>query len=416
MEASTRTLGRVSAEQHEALLATRDRTLALVVDLDDDDLARVIDPLLSPLLWDLGHVANFEQRWLLGDGSGSDRALDGLYNPFEHPRAERGGIDFLHRERCMLYMADVRERVLAVLSDCDPARVELVIQHEQQHNETMLQLLRKLPGYRPPPALVAGAPAGVSSRPTEVAGRTWVDFPGGEYEIGSSPGEKILIWDNELLAHSQELAPFSIAELPVTQGEYLDWVDASGADAPEGCFKEDGVWLERAFGQVRAVDLAAAVCHISWFEADAFARAAGARLPTEFEWEVAASYDAVTGRSGRRLHAWGDDAWTPERANLDQLAFGTLPAGSFAGGPGPLEMNGQVWEWTASTFDAYPGFEPMGYAEYSAPFFGAGYRVLRGGSWATRARTVDNRFRNWDLPQRRQIFAGFRLARDGEAT
>lgn len=171
-------------------------------------------------------------------------------------------------------------------------------------------------------------------------------------------------------------------------------------------------WEIDDFGRSRPVDTAAPVGHISWFEADAFARSSGARLPTEFEWEVAASYPPATGADGaRRRYPWGDEEWVPGGANLDQLMFGVEPVACAEGASGPVDMLGQVWEWTSSEFQAYPGFEPFAYAEYSAPFFDNGYRVLRGGSWATRARSVDNTFRNWDLPQRRQIFAGLRLAR-----
>jgi iron(II)-dependent oxidoreductase len=406
MEVSTRALGGARAEQYEALIDTRERTLALVAGLGEEDLARVVDPLLSPLLWDLGHVANFEERWLLGS---AEQDLADLYNPFQHPRADRGELPYLHSDRCFAYMDDVRERVLAGLEHCDPELLELVIQHEQQHNETMLQLLRQLPGYRAPAALADRRAPQPLGRPDA----DWIEFPAGSYLIGSPDGEKLLTYDNERPAHERVLEPFAIAASPVTFGDYLEWVDAGvDRDPPDGCSKVDGVWMQSGFGEAHEVDHSAPVCHISWFEAEAYARAHAARLPSEFEWEVAASYEPGAGAgSPRRINAWGDAAWTPQMANLDHTTFGTLPVGSFDHGPGPLEMNGQVWEWTSSEFSAYPGFTPMAYERYSAPFFDAGYRVLRGGSWATRARSLDNRFRNWDLPERRQIFAGLRLAR-----
>jgi gamma-glutamyl hercynylcysteine S-oxide synthase len=156
------------------------------------------------------------------------------------------------------------------------------------------------------------------------------------------------------------------------------------------------------------------VVHISWFEADAFARAHDLRLPTELEWEKAATWDQDEGFA--RPLPWGDQPAEPGwHANLDQLGGGTAVAGSFAAGASPygcLGMIGDVWEWTASDFTAYPGFVAYPYPEYSEVFFGSRYKVLRGGSWATRARLATPTFRNWDYPERRQIFAGLRVARD----
>jgi iron(II)-dependent oxidoreductase len=328
--------------------------------------------------------------------------------------------------------------------------VELVIEHEMQHNETMLQLLRGLDGYRPPAELrgryVAPSTGAQHIRLRESAARSyrpargnsapgWVGFPDGTYRIGSTPQDEThLIYDNEMAEHDVELAAFAIATRPVTNGEFRAWIDDGGYDRREWWSPEGWQWLsaepvsaplgwlvdvdeifEVGFGDARPLDDLAPVCHVSWFEADAFARAHDARLPSEFEWEVAASYDPRDGAKGtRRRHAWGDAAWSPGAANLDQLAFGTVAAGASDHGFGLIDMNGQVWEWTSSEFGAYPDFEPFCYETYSHPFFDDGYRVLRGGSWATRARTVNNRFRNWDRPQRRQIFCGFRLARDAE--
>lgn len=427
------------ATQAEALAEARARTLALVEGLGEADLSRVVDPLLSPLLWDLGHIANFEQRWLLGSG---DDDLDSIYNPFEQPRALRGELPFLHSDESFDYMSAVRAQVEPRLESLDPALVELVIQHEQQHNETMLQLLRQMDGYTPPESLTANhvAPAGPQRvrlreaasrayRPTR--SRDWIEFPAGEYRVGSEPGEAPFIYDNELAAHDVSLERFEIAARPVTNGEFIEWIELGGYNkhewwsplgvewlteatpaAPLDWRSHGGEWFANGFGAERPVDPDAPVCHVNWFEADAFARAHGARLPSEFEWEVASAYDPRTGPTGpRRRHAWGDEDWVPGDANLDQLAFGVLPTGSTDHGFGPIDMGGQVWEWTSSEFAPYPGFVAGAYREYSEPFFNAGYRVLRGGSWATRARTVSNRFRNWDFPQRRQIFSGLRLAR-----
>lgn len=396
-------------DQLGALGEARERTLQLVAAMSDEQLSRVVTPLLSPLIWDLGHIANFEQRWLLGDGA-TDDELAALYDPFQQPRAVRGELPVLAAEQCFDYMDAVRERVEALSGELDSFNLELVIQHEQQHNETMLQLLRMMEDYAPPPGLRRQDQP--PTRPP--AGDEWIEYPGGDYMIGTpAPAAGEFAYDNESGEHVVRLDRFEIARRPVLNGEYREWVEAGGPDEPPLSWRrEGGEWYTTGFGEPRPLDDHAPVVHVNWFEADAYARAQGARLPGEFEWEAAASYDPVAGSAGpRRDRPWGDGEWRPELANLDQLAFGTRACASGEEHV-PTDMSGQVWEWTASEFCAYPGFAPFAYERYSAPFFDSGYRVLRGGSWATRPRSVDNRFRNWDRPERRQIFAGFRLARD----
>ena len=168
-----------------------------------------------------------------------------------------------------------------------------------------------------------------------------------------------------------------------------------------------------AFDRTGPVPPSHPVCHVGFHEADAFARWAGKRLPTEIEWEAAASWDP--GRGTKSRYPWGDEAPDERRANVDQLLFDTAPVGAYPLGVSPVGcwgMIGDVWEWTASDFRAYPGYSTFPYPEYSEVFFGDEYKVLRGGSWATRPGAIRNTFRNWDYPIRRQIFAGFRCARD----
>jgi iron(II)-dependent oxidoreductase len=219
---------------------------------------------------------------------------------------------------------------------------------------------------------------------------------------------------------------------PVTNGDFLvfiaaggygtreywsdagwKWLNESGASAPKyWTLGEDG-WMTRVMDREAPVDPGHPVCHVCWYEAEAFARFAGKRLPTEVEWETAASWDPVTGT--KRTYPWGETPADHHLANLDQLGFGTAPVGAYRNNVSPIGcygMIGDVWEWTASDFGPWPGYRSFPYQEYSEVFFGTDYKVLRGGSWATRPGAVRNTFRNWDYPIRRQIFSGFRCARD----
>jgi iron(II)-dependent oxidoreductase len=224
-------------------------------------------------------------------------------------------------------------------------------------------------------------------------------------------------YDNERPCHERRVPGFRIGRTPITNATFLHFVEGGGYERREWWSDEGWAWKEEYDithdPAVAAGDPDAPACHVSWFEADAFARAHGARLPTEAEWEKAATWDQQTGTP--RANPWGDELWTPARANLDHALLGPAPVSAFAAGASPsgaLGMLGDVWEWTASDFEGYPGFRAFPYAEYSQVFFGTDYKVLRGGSWATRPRVATPTFRNWDFPIRRQIFAGFRIARD----
>jgi gamma-glutamyl hercynylcysteine S-oxide synthase len=239
---------------------------------------------------------------------------------------------------------------------------EMVLQHELQHTETMRQAMR-LAGLLAPgePLLAALNGAGAPE---------WLTVPGGDFEMGAPDG--VFSYDNERPRHRVAVAPFRIARRPVSNATWLHFTEGGGYQRREWWSDEGWAWKED-YDITHCQDAGAGhpdapVCHVSWFEAAAFARYAGARLPTEAEWERAATWDQGIADTGR------------------------------------------VWEWTASPFGGYPGFVAHPYREYSEVFFGGGYRVLRGGSWATHPRVATRTFRNWDLPQRRQIFAGVRLA------
>ncbi len=360
----------------------RRSTLALVEPLDEEQLNTVYSPLLSPLAWDLGHIANFEELWLvqtIGDRAPLHGELGRFYDAIENPRRERGELPILRDAELRAYMAEVRERTLEVLERVDIGPdapdpllrdgfvYEMLLAHEYQHNETMLQLLELVDGYEPPPTLVRGTSTSVGgSRAPEGEGEGAIVVPAGAYEIGAPAGG--FAYDNERSRHTVELGAFAIDRTPVTNTAYVAYMEETGAEAPAYWTRDSGGdWLDGARGRSTPVAPADPVVHVSWDEADAFARWAGKRLPTEFEWEAASPQLAGTGR---------------------------------------------VWEWTSSEFQPYPGFAAFPYEEYSKVFFGPEHKVLRGASWATHPRVARPSFRNWDLPQRRQIFAGIRLAED----
>jgi iron(II)-dependent oxidoreductase len=253
----------------------------------------------------------------------------------------------------------------------------------------MLQLLQLVDGYRPP--RLEPLP-----EPVPLEGPEMVSVAGGEVEIGAPPAG--FAYDNERPRHVVEIAPFEIDRLPVTNFAYAEFIADTGAEPPMLWERDgEGGWVRRRFGRVDELTPTAPVIHVDGNSAEAFARWAGKRLPTEFEWEAAAA---------------GAD---PAEANLDQLTFDVAPCGSLPGSAassGAEQMLGDVWEWTSSRFTGYPGFEAFPYPEYSEVFFGDDYRVLRGGAWAARRSVIRTTFRNWDYPIRRQIFAGLRCARN----
>ncbi|MEY2513022.1 MAG: gamma-glutamyl hercynylcysteine S-oxide synthase [bacterium] len=357
----------------DALQDVRERTLALVAPFSHAELERVQHALMSPLDWDLGHIAAYEDLWLVHRHGGAPLLrgdLADLYDAFETPRAARGEIPFLRGDDVFEYLAAVRARTLEILDSRGPGDgtlFEMVIRHEAQHNETMRQTL-----------FLGGLPGGRPERFAHSAGVDgWIEIPAGAATIGAGPGG--FAFDNERPRHAVDVPAFCIARRPVTNGTWMHFVEGGGYVRREWWSDEGWSWKEEydithpegwAADGPRD-DPHAPVLHVSWFEADAFARAHGARLPTEAEWEKAST-------------------WTQD----------------------PLQDSGHVWEWTCSHFGGYPGFVAHPYREYSEVFFGDRYRVLRGASWATAELVRSATFRNWDLPQRRQIFAGVRLAKD----
>jgi iron(II)-dependent oxidoreductase len=418
------------------LEAARARSLSLLSPLPDDQLVRQHSPIMSPLVWDLAHVGNYEELWLLQAVAGiptTSPQIDAMYDAFQHPRSERPALPLLPPSEARTYIANVRGRALDVLEkvEFDPANAllrdayvyRMVTQHEHWHDETMLATLQLIDGegYRPP---VAATPAAVAA----VSGETYV--PGGAFTMGTDLDP--WAFDNEFPAHTVFVPAFFIDVAPVTNRAYAEFVDAGGYDDrrlwtergwawrtqsdarhPQFWRREGGgSWSRTRFGWREALPPDEPVQHVCWYEADAYARWAGKRLPTEAEWEKAASWTA----GGAKLrYPWGNDEPDARRANLQQEHYGPAPIGTYPEGASPwgcVQMIGDVWEWTSSNFDAYPGFRPFPYAEYSQVFFGPKFKVLRGGSWATHRTLARATLRSWDFPIRRQIFAGFRCARD----
>ena len=363
-----------------ALSEARERTLSLVASLDDEQLNTVYSPILSPLAWDLGHIANFEELWLVQRMGGREPLhgeLRRFYDAIENPRKVRGELPILRDAELRAYMADVRERTLDVLdgveigSDVEDQLLrdgfvyEMLLAHELQHNETMLQLLQLVEGYELPPAIAGERNSSRIAGTSASGAEETVRIEGGEHEIGAPA--RGFAYDNERPRHAVRLDAFEIDRTPVTNGAYVRFMEETSAEPPLYWERDGEGWVDTARGRRDPVDPAHPVIHVSWDQADAFARSAGKRLPTEFEWEAA----------------------SPQ-----------------------LDWVGHGWEWTSSDFLAYPGFQAFPYREYSEVFFGDSYKVLRGSSWATHPRVARPSFRNWDLPQRRQIFSGFRCARD----
>ncbi len=391
---------------------------------------------MSPILWDLGHIAHFEELWLTRNVDDEIKFVEmpGLFNPMEHPRSERASLNLPDLAEIIRSMADIRHRVLDRLARADLGSAHpllrngyvyhMVLQHEYQHNETILQVLQLKQGEPYHPVARRGLPA------PELEPSGMARFDGGEVSIGTD--DRRAAYDNEGPRHHEHLRPFRIDCAPVTNGEYLEFMAAGGYDSPElwspegwrwrtesdvnapkYWFQRDGAWHTRVMDVTGPIEGNKPVCHVCYHEAEAYARFAGKRLPTEAEWEVAATWDPATGRAA--AFPWGEAPPTPDLANVDQSAFDTAVIGSFARNVsllGCYGMIGDVWEWTSSDFSGYPGFQPYPYPEYSEVFFGSAYKVLRGGSWATRAGAIRSTFRNWDYPIRRQIFSGFRCAAD----
>ena len=414
---------RLASALHDA----RRRTLAFYAHLDLSQLRVPYLAIINPPLWELAHVGWFQEFWCLryrpDDPTGSHvppllENADAMFDSRVVAHDTRWSLPIPAPETIYGYLERTLERTLEVLDEAGDERryfAELVLRHEDMHGEAMLMTLQTL-GLPAPAFAPAEAPPSRSERPREVL------FEGGEFLQGTLPESAEFVFDNEKWAHMASVRPFTLSMDAVTQGEFVAFTEEGGyrrrdlwseegwkwhaearLDAPRYWRREEGRWTLRRFDRWMPVEIAAPMVHVSLHEALAFCRWAERRLPTEAEWEFAARNG---GREDR--FPWGD-AMPQITRTLDctHLAPSTGLEDPAPSKTGLRQMVGGVWEWTSSAFLPYPGFRADPYKEYSKPWFGSHY-VLRGGSFATRARLVHNRFRNFYLPERADVFAGFR--------
>ena len=438
-----------SAQLIAALRETRARTLELVADLNEEQLIGPCLQIVNPLRWEIGHVAWFQEYWVLRHLGGQPPIIkggDGLYDSARVAHDTRWDLPLLETDKTLAYMERVLERVIEATYESGNLRdaegydqeyfLNLVLLHEQMHDEAIAYTRQTL-SYPPPRiAIVNSAPFAKqdeSLTQTKNDLRNDAEIPAGKFILGNT-SKQGFAFDNEQLAHEVEIAPFAIAKTAVTNGEFKTFVEEGGykkrklwtaegwrwrTAASANCpvywrRKGNDRWSRRNFDEWVELDERLPVIHVNWHEANAYCRWANRRLPTEAEWEMAASGEPTTNSHGvaerKRRYPWGDDNPKLERANLDWRALGCIPVDALPAGDsafGCRQMIGNVWEWTASNFKPYPGFIAGPYKEYSEPWFGD-HKVLRGGCWVTRSRLVHNTYRNFYTPDRRDVWAGFR--------
>ncbi|HKX31027.1 MAG TPA: selenoneine synthase SenA [Blastocatellia bacterium] len=428
----------------QALMEARTRTLELIADLNDEQMIGPRLAIVNPLRWEIAHIAWFQEYWLLRHLRGLSPTLghgDQLYDSARVAHDTRWDLPLPSKAETIGYMQTVLDRVLeqtrtAAAGDVngygDDYFLQLALFHEDMHAEAITYTRQTLNYPRPHFSAVQDRPeAGGRAGNAEALGDA--EIPGGRFLLGSAPGAPF-IFDNEMWVHPIDVKPFAISRTAVTNAEFLEFVLDDGYRRaeywdPDGWrWRHEveaehpvywrplsaGRWERRHFDRLVPLEDELPVLHVNWYEASAYCRWAGRRLPTEAEWEVAAAgeptRDGARLAERKRVYPWGDEPPTPERANLDWQRGGclevqALPASESAFGC--RQMIGNTWEWTAGVFEPFPGFAAGPYREYSAPWFGD-HRVLRGGCWATRSRLIRNNYRNFYRPHRRDVWAGFR--------
>ena len=430
-----------SAHLVENLRNSRARTHELVAGLSDEQLMGPRLATVNPLRWEIGHVAHFYEYFILRQLYGEisllgNEAADALYDSIAVHHDTRWDLPLPTIEKTLDYMAGVLDRLIErldreIATEQDSFIYQFGVFHEDMHDEAFLWARQTL-AYPTPTLAVA---SDVSAARQAGAHPGFVEVPGGEFTLGASRDAPFL-FDNEKWAHRVRVQPFAIAKAPVTNQEFAAFIDADGYGreelwSPEGrklvadnemahagywLADGPGQWLMRCFDRVISLPPNEPVIHVTWHEADAYCRWAGLRLPSEVEWEVAAIGEPASDGSlapTKRGYPWGQSPPDPTLANLDGRALGCIDVAALPDGDsafGCRQMLGNVWEWTADTFDAFPGFSADAYKEYSEMLFGT-TKVLRGGAWTTRGRMIHATYRNYFEPHRWNVFSGFRTCK-----
>lgn len=427
-----------SAELIHSLQDTRQKTLDLIGDLSDEQLNVPMLEIINPPLWELGHITFFYEIFLLRslkEAKPYINKAEELYESFQVNHDSRWELELPDRKDTLDYMETILSRLIDWLNSNEPDAREtylflISILHEDMHVEA-LTYTRQTLGYTKPKFSTVNTPDDDISILEPVSGD--VDIPGGTFMLGASPDAKFT-FDNEKWAHPVEIKPLKIARTTVTNHEFTAFVNAGGYENtkywsyggrvwlrktkskhPFYWQREDNRWMQKHFDKYIPLDKDLPVIHINWYEAEAYCNWSNRRLPTEAEWELAASSEITENKESfkdhKRLYPWGDAPGTQRVANIDSIFMDCVDVMAFPAGDSPFgcrQMIGNVWEWTSSPFYPFPGYiVDQPYKEYSAPWFGD-RKVLRGGSWASSSRIVNNTYRNFFLPYRYDIFAGFR--------
>lgn len=425
----------------DMMVDARKRTLELIGDLDEEQMLGPQLRIVNPPLWEIGHLAWFQEQWNLRRITTEEFApskilanTDDLYDSMKVAHDIRWDLPLVEREGTLEYMQQVLDETIHLLKTEGPTPevdyfIRLATFHEDMHGEafTYTRQTHGLPAPRISdydPSILDGQPSGPLEGDAEI--------PGGEFLLGTTE-DMGFVFDNEKWAHPVQVQPFSISKAPVTNTQFATFVDdggyqnrdlwseagwawreTTGAEHPVYWSKEDGEWRHRHFDAVEPLPPHQPVVHVNWYEAEAYCNWAGRRLPSEAEWELAASseptQDGESITEHKRLYPWGDEPPTPERTNMDGRLLAPVDVAAFPAGDSAFslrQMMGNVWEWCADDFGPFPGFVADPYKDYSQPWFGD-HKIMRGGSWATRARMLRNTWRNFGTPDRRDLFVGFR--------
>lgn len=425
----------------ERMKGARAETLALFDMAREEDLRESPGFGFRPIIWHLAHIGVFESYWLLqklNDEPAPDERYERIFDPIRTPREESKNLPT--RAEMEKYLSNVRDRVLlhlerAEFDEADPMLrngyiFRLVLEHEEQHQETLAYLLHLLnPSKKTRPARIEAKTLETSDQLSSLT-REVVRVEEGYFLMGSI--QDAFAYDNELPPHMVNVPAFKIDKLLTTNAEYAEfigeggyarrelWSDEGWARREQENWKFPLYWMQQDKGwrvqtmfDEGVLEAGHPVAGVSWYEAEAYARFRGKRLPTEAEWEKAAGWDKE--RERKRRFAWGDERPSTNLCNFDNRFWGTTPVRSFPEGAsavGCLDMTGNVWEWTSGEFKGFKGFKPFPYPEYSEVWFDGDHRVLKGGSWATRSSPLRTSFRNFFRRHFRIAFAGIRCVTD----